>query len=230
MSVGHEIGVIGRQNSVARRAPLTITAVEEFAVGMAQRYVPQTLMASQADLAVACEPPAEVNYYQAAPHVSISPALTFPTASFFSEATRDLGAAVQRVPRYGEREARALFERLFSRHARIASFLSFHSPEARKIPPPELPSLQSGDSAAGARPVERVLPEVKIEKASQDAPQESHPPSHEFSDKDRGSRPLLAAESKPVVLAAPEVRRVAEQVMREINHRVTAQRERLGRR
>ncbi len=34
----------------------------------------------------------------------------------------------------------------------------------------------------------------------------------------------------PVTLGAPEIRRVADQVMREIDHRVVARRERLGKR
>ena len=52
----------------------------------------------------------------------------------------------------------------------------------------------------------------------------------EAVEKDWGTRLPLAVEAKPMVLAAPEVKRVAEQVMQEIQHRVIAQRERVGRR
>ena len=224
-----EIGVIRRQESVAQGAPPTIAAAEEFAAGVTLRYAPRAMMASQADIALAWEAPAEINYYQDA-RAGAAPSLTIQNSIVFPDVHRESSAA-SAAPRFGEKDAEQLFERLFSRHARVASFPSHALPERPSAAAPGMPSGRWGDSrASGTQPVDRALPlspAARIAPASRDKKTSAQP---ELSERGWGTPSVPPAESKPVVLAPPEVRRVAEQVMREINHRVLAQRERLGRR
>jgi hypothetical protein len=224
------VGVVRAQESVAAYPPSTIAEAAEFTAGLAERYAPRSVMASRADLAVAWEPPAEINYYQDAPQVSVSPSVTIEETRVFSRVTRDLVDASEEVRRFGESEARALFERLFSRRARVAPFLSPPVPAGRQILAPGMPPARTMDVESRAQAVERTLartvPPSTLPASRGDAP-EGRPDVREMA---WGSRPLPPAEPKSMVLDAPEVRRVAEQVMREIDHRVIAQRERTRRR
>jgi hypothetical protein len=225
-----EIGVIRAQESVAKHAPLTIAEATEFTAELAERYAPQSVMVSRADLALAWEPPAAIDYYHDAPQIAISPSVTIEETYLFSGVTRELAAAAEDGGRYGESEARALFERLFARHTRVASFLSFPVTEAGQTLAPGMPPVRPTAGEPRAQAVERTLPGTVPENAPPARMGEDAKARPEVRDMGWGSRPLLLAEPKPVVLAAPEVRRVAEQVMREINHRVIAQRERMRRR
>jgi hypothetical protein len=225
-----EIGVIRAQHSVASYPPRTIAAATDFAAELAQRYAPPSLLTSRADLTLALEPPAEINYYQSAPQVSVSPSVTIEETNLFSGVTREVVTAPADPRPYGANEARALFERLFSRHARVASFLSFPVPAARQTLAPGAPPAESSGGESRAQAVGRTLPGSAPANALPAANEEAPKAQPEVREVGWGSRPLLRAEPKPVILAAPEVRRVAEQVIREISHRAIAQRERMGRR
>jgi hypothetical protein len=228
--VHSRIGIIDEQKSIARSWPQTVTAVAQFADCVAERCAPGRMIASQADLALACEPPAEVNFYYSEPQLRYAPSITVDRRSSFAEIPREVPTAGQRAERFGEREARALFDRLFTRQTRVSSLQSFAAPKAQTRSMAELPALQRADRSSSAVPVARVLPKAPAIALKEGSGEGGHAPRIEAVEKEWGTRLALPVVAKPVVLAAPEVKRVAEQVMQEIQHRVIAQRERVGRR
>jgi hypothetical protein len=224
------IGVIDEQKSVASLWPQTVAAVAEFADSVAERSAPGRLMVSQADLALACEPPTEINVYYGEPQLRFTPSITVDGRSSFAQIPKELSAAGQRGERFGEREARALFDRLFTRQTRVSILESFVTPKAKTRNMAEFPALLRTDRSSSAEPVARVLPKAPAIALKEVSGEVGHAPRMEAVEKEWGTRMPSPVEAKPVVLAAPEVKRVAEQVMQEIQHRVIAQRERVGRR
>jgi hypothetical protein len=230
MNLHSPIGIIEEQKSIARSWPQTVAAVAEFADCLVERCAPSRIIASQADLALACEPPAEINIYYDEPQLRVAPSITVDRRSSFAEIPRELPTAGQRGERFGEREARALFDRLFMRQTRVSSLPSFAAQKTQTHSMPEFPALQRADRMSAAVPVVRVLPKAQAISLKEVPGEGRHTSRNEAVEKDWGTRLTLPVEPKPVVLAAPEVKRVAEQVMQEIQHRVIAQRERVGRR
>ena len=230
MSLDSKIGIIDEQESIARLWPKTVAAVAQFAGCVAERCVPGRFIASRADLALAWEPPAEINIYYGEPQLRFAPSITVNRRSSFAEVAREFPIAGQRGERFGEREARTLFDRLFTRQTRVSSLEASAAPKAPTRSMPEFPALQLADLGAGAVPVARVLPKAPPIELKEGLGDSAHALRTEAVEKEWGTRPTVAVEAKPVVLAAPEVKRVAEQVMQEIQHRVIAQRERVGRR
>ena len=224
------IGIIDEQKSIACSWPQTVAAVAGFADCVAERSTPRRMMVSQADLALACEAPTEINVYYGEPQFRFAPSITVDRRSPFAEIPRELSVAGQRGERFGEREARALFDRLFTRQTRFSSLESFAAPKAQTRSMPEFPALLRADRSSSAEPVARVLPKAPAIAPKEVSGEGGHTPRTEAVEKEWGTRMPLPVEAKPVVLAAPEVKRVAEQVMQEIQHRVIAQRERVGRR
>jgi hypothetical protein len=230
MNLQHSsIGIIEEQKSIACSWPQTVATVAEFADCLAERCAPSRIIASQADLALACEPPAEINIYYGEPQLRFAPSITVDRRSSFAEIPRELPAAGHRG-RFGEREARALFDRLFTRQTRVSSLPSFAASKAQTRSMPEFPALLRADRMSSAVPVARVLPKTQAIALKEASGEGGHTSRMEAVEREWGTRLALPVEPKSVVLAAPEVKRVAEQVMQEIQHRVIAQRERVGRR
>jgi hypothetical protein len=228
--VHSRIGIIDEQKSIARSWPQTVAAVSQFADCVAERCAPGRMIASQADLAMACEPVTEINVYYGEPQFRFVPSIAVDRRSTFAEIPREVPGVGQRAERFGEREARALFDRLFTRRTKVSSLEPFAAPNAQTRSMAEFPALQRADRSSSAIPVARILPKaaaIELKEASGEGGRTSR---IEAVEKEWGTRLTLPVEAKPVVLAAPEVKRVAEQVMQEIQHRVIAQRERVGRR
>lgn len=225
-----DIGVI-RPVVPRSQMPRTIGSAAAFAAAIAQRYAPQAVMVTHADLAVAWQVPDQVNYVAAAPRIDIAPTVTVEEHNVFIQAARDVAAAsgTEQVS-FGEAEASALFARLFSRQGRVATFA------AAAVPAP-LAAASANPFVVGPRDpvesvaaVERSLPQAPVDE---DRPMRHDPVSRPHivhRDDGWGTPPMLPPEPKPITLPAPEIRRVAEQVMREIDHHITARRERLGKR
>jgi len=224
------IGMIDEQRSIASSWPQTVAAVARFAEGFAERCAPGRMIASQADIALACAPPAEINYYYGDPQLRFAPSITVDRRSGIAESARALPDGGRRGERFGEREARALFDRLFTRQTRVSSLPTFATAKAQTRSLPEFPAVLRGDRASSAVPVARVLPKAAAIVGAEISKEGGTPSRMEGVDKGWGTPLALPVEAKPVVLAAPEVRRVAEQVMQQIQDRVIAQRERVGRR
>lgn len=223
------IGVI-RKQSVPAAAPLgTVAAAEAFASRIASCYLPARFSASRAELALAYEPAPQVNYFQSA-QVDVAPSVTIHDHHAFAAVPRQTAVANGEAQGFGEAQAAALFERLFSRHKRTASFAEKGMPV--EPAPAGSPGTQPIPSFPVdlSRAVERILPRP----ATADRPSARAKEPRLFdggnSDAGWGTRAILPATPKPFTLAEPEVKRVADQVMREIDHRVIARRERMGKR
>ena len=253
-----EIGIIRRDEIPVHRAPSSVAATEAFAATFEQRYVPRAVIASRADLALAWDPPARIDYFFNSPRIEISPAATVEERYVFAGLAKDLPHVPETAVGYGEAEAGALFERLFSRHMRVAPFDPPHETACWREP------VRRAAATSPPRPgaVERIVPRViTVEKPSAAADKTAVIPaaaretgwetatpitSPAATDKSWGTAAPIASlaehdmgwgtpfafseTSKPLILPAPEIKRVAEQVMREIDRRVVARRDRIGRR
>jgi hypothetical protein len=213
------IGMIEEQRSIASSWPHTVAAMARFAEGFGERRAPGRMIASQADLALAYSPAAEINYFYGDPQLRFAPSITVDRQSGFAQSARMLSDDGQRGERFGEREARALFDRLLTRQTRVSSLPSFVAAKAQTRSLPEM----------HADHVARVLPKTTI-AAPEISEEGGRAARRDAVEKGWGTPLALPVEARPVVLAAPEVRRVAEQVMQQIQDRVIAQRERVGRR
>jgi hypothetical protein len=242
-----EIGVIQRQEIAARSAPGTVVATEAFAVAIAERYAPRAVTVSCADMALAWEPPAEINYFNSSPRIEISPTINIEDRYLFGAASavsRDLPGAPAAPAGSSEAAAGALFERIFSRHIRVTAF---------EPPPRTDPSGERGrraiDMPRQTDAVERIVHRAMVGEKAAASPSPAEPaaalpvaaresawgmPAPAFSPSARetgwGSPFAFPEAPKALTLPAPEIKRVAEQVMREIDRRVIARRERTGKR
>lgn len=224
------IGVINREDAPAQHTPRTVTGAEAFAAAVAQRYMVSFATALRAELAFAWQPPGEINYFHDSPRINISPTLIIQEWQKFAGVSKVLARTQETADGYGEAEASALFRRLFSRQMRVAAFVSPRGPETAVAINSDPAFAGPLDNLRRAAVVERALPRPA---ATDDfsAPTEGAPlvqPS--AREMEWASRPMFPSEPKPITLPAPEIRRVTEQVMREIDHRIVARRERLGKR
>ena len=220
------IGVIGRREQAAVGAPPTVAAVVAFAASVMARHAPQTMYADHLDMALARPSDAsQVNHFHAGPRIGLSAELTVHDHALFPQTTQVMAAPRRQGAGFGEAETRALFERLFSRRARLSAL-----DERRAPPPPDVLAKAPSASVEPSSRVERVLPRPAAPPA---APEAAGPPPRidpATVASDWGAPIPPPAQPKPVVLAAPEIRRVANQVIREIDHRISARRERMGER
>ena len=222
------IGVIRKQCAPASRPPRTVAASDAFAARIAGHYSAGRLTASRAELALAYEAPVQVNYFQNA-RLDIVPSVVMHDYPASAPEPRET-AAVPEGARFGEAQAAALFERLFSRQKRVAAFAGNGLPKA--VGPNGAQEMRPMPFSAAKNPeaVERVFRRpASIEKAEgrTGGAREIESTTPEMG---WGSRPILPTAPKAFTLPEPEVKRVADQVMREIDHRVIARRERMGRR
>jgi hypothetical protein len=253
-----DIGVIRRDEIPVQCAPPSVTTTEAFAGALEQRYTPRAVIASRADLALAWEPPAQIDYFYNSPRIEISPTVTVEERYVFAGLAKDLRHVPKTAVRYGEAEAGALFERLFSRHMRVAPFDPPHETAwwrepvrpGAATPPPRLGTVERivpramtvEKSSAAADKTAVITPAARATRwetatpitspAATDKSWGTAAPIASLAEHDMGwGTPFAFSEtSKPLILPAPEIKRVAEQVMREIDRRVVARRERIGRR
>ncbi len=219
------IGVIRRQQSTAQQAPGGTASAAAFWETMTGRYGSSAVTVSGADLALAWDPVSEVHHHHQSVRAWTLPAISFGQQNTFVAAPREF-AVESAGARYGDAEASALFGRLFSRHTRVAAF----DGPGGTAPDGQTAERQRAAAAQAPESVERVLsrpraaaePAVTIERAM--------PLPSSAGDTGWGTPVPFAESAKPVSLPAPEIRRVADQVMREIDNRLTARRERTGRR
>jgi hypothetical protein len=221
------IGVIRKQNAPASRPPRTIAASAAFASQIAHRCTPRRFTASRAELALAYELPAQVNYFQSA-RMDIAPSVTIHDHLALPAIVRGLAGRAESAPVFGEAQARALFERLLSRHKRVAAFMESGAAPAAQAH--GFPTTRPFSPATIIDAVERILPRTAASQPSADSVGSAQMTASAGADTGWGSRASLPVAPKPFALPEPEVKRVAEQVIREIDHRIIAQRERMGRR
>jgi hypothetical protein len=225
------IGVIQKRSEPAFPSPRTVAAADEFASRIARRYLAGELTVSRAELALAYQFPDEINHFQES-HLHIATQVTLHDHGFFAPVRREMAVASESPRETGGTQVTKLFERLFSRRARVASL----QPNAPAIPPHDRSQRDQRDqrplpgfAMAAPEPVARILravaPEPSLDRAAKPAATSAPAP-----DPGWGSPISLPAASKPFTLPAAEVKRVTEQVIREIDHRIIARRERMGKR
>jgi hypothetical protein len=183
-----------------------------FAARLARRHAAEVMTASRADLVLARRPEGYVSHFHTAPRIEVFTAV--PTTLVAPQSIAD---------GFGEVEASALFQRLFARGTRISTLAS---PSESSIPA----RSNSREWLPRSSVVERILPRPTVRENAPTASASAHASRQPVREQEWGARPIPSAEVKPITLAAPEVRRVADQVLREIDHRIVAQRERSGRR
>jgi hypothetical protein len=217
------IGVIGRREGATAGAPPTVRAVAAFAAAVWARHAPRTLYADHLDMALARPEAAHVSHVHAGPRIGLTAELTFNHHAPLQGSAQAAATSRRQGGGFGEAQARAVFERLFSRHARISAL-----DEHRATPLPDIPAKAPATLAAAPGRTERVLPRRSAPPIAA-ASTGPGPGTEKATVAAEWGVPFSAtAPPKQVVLAPPEIRRVADQVIREIDHRISAQRERLG--
>jgi len=206
------MGIIPPQEVPAARVPPTVAAVAAFAARLARRHRAEAVSISRADRALASRPAGNVGHFHAGPRIGV-----------FTAVSTTLPGPLRNADGFGEAQAAALFQRLLSRSTRVPTVAS-------RAEPPVHSRATSRDRLPRLGAVERILPRSPTRDTAVTMAASSHPSQQPVREQPWGSRCIPSAEAKPITLAAPEVRRVADQVILEIDHRLAAQRERLGRR
>jgi hypothetical protein len=225
------IGVVEKHEEFARPALKTVAAAEAFADAIAARYAAHAFTASRAELALAYDAPAQLHnsysHFHGGPEVSISPAVSIYEQRTFTGIAREIAGTTERSD-YGEVQAAALFERLFSRRTRVEAFVSPR--ETTRLSD----SMHTAKAMLATIPqsdvVERIMPRATFADKSSARVEHSSAIPAAARDSGWGTPAAFPELPKPVTLPAPEIKRVAEQVMREIDRRVIARRERMGKR
>ncbi len=216
-------GVIQKRKGPLWPAPRTVAAADAFAGAIAARYAANGFTSSGVERALAFEPQPQVNYFQDAPKIDVFPQIAIHEHHSFPATTREMAAAPA---------ASGIFDRLFSRQTRVAAFDPARSQQSPRPGDLMAPILRDVESAPQARGIERVLPRAAGTPADKPAGTSAagRSASRPALDTGWGTPPAIPQQPAPITLPAPEIRRVADQVMREIDHRIIAQRERMGRR
>jgi len=200
-----------------------------FASKVGERYQPRAFIASRADLALAHETPGQINTFYGGPQIEISPEINF-QEHYFLDGRQAETRVIER-----------LFHRLFSRQTRVLRFdvptqnvaearatnsttrsardmAEAHGTNSKRQP------FQGAGEEAGR--VERSLPRLFAGGAAEKPPLDVVPSPANFAG---WGTPIAAQEAaRPVILGAPEIQRVAKQVLREMDHQFRARRERTG--
>jgi hypothetical protein len=222
-----EIGVIQKRTRPLWPAPGTVAAADAFAETVALKYAASRITASGVELALAYEPPRQANYFQNGSQIDVFPVVNIHARGAVGGTVREpVKSRAALSSGYGQAQAEALFERLFSRHARVAAFASNSSPQAARPNDLIAPIIRKAGATGSPASIERVLPRAALAEATTQSPA----PARRDAVRDPGwGTPFSSpAQPAPVSLPAPEIRRVADQVMRELDHRLVARRERMG--
>jgi len=221
-------GVIDKTVRTALPVP-TVTTTAVLAAAIADRYGSHRVTVSGVELALAYDAPGELNYFQEAPQITIAPHVSVGERRPFAPVVREIPAMLAGSREFGPAQAELLFERLFSRRARVPSFAAPRDREPQRTGESTLGSDLRRITARDVEVVERILPRPP---AMEKAPEVAEPVAMRpvLRGEERPAPVSTAAPFKSVTLAPPEIKRVAEQVIREIDHRIVARRERMGRR
>jgi hypothetical protein len=219
------IGVIQKRKGAVFGPPRTIARLAAFARRMASIHLPGELTVSQAELALAYGIRENITYSQHT-RVEIAPSFSFRDHFSFPTTARE-AAAVRQAPRSLDKaQATALFRTLFSRHERVVTFVNGASPIPVPLPVEKRP-LAPDFPAPAAERIERVLVESR---APERRPAEISTAQTLRAEPGWGSPLSPPTSPKPFTLPPAEVKRVTDEVIREIDHRTIARRERMGRR
>jgi hypothetical protein len=240
------IGAVDKEKIPRRTAPASVLSLETFAHELSERYQPRAFIASRADLALAYQTPGQMNTYYGGPRIEISPEVNF-NEYFFATALRSQSrsqAAVARPSRTETLVIERLFHRLFSRQIRAPQF---HAPAPEVTDQIRLPQFGVPGENLAKRSVanseQASLHSVAMQATRADRVlarpfsaqlQEAEPPASKTlpsRTQDSGwGTPIATRDSiRPVSLSAPEIQRVTQQVIREMDHQFRARRERTGR-
>ena len=200
--------------------PPVAAAACQFNEQLAQRYAPQSLIASSAHLALEWAQAAQTNFFREDLHFDYSPSFTFQA----SHSGLDSKSAVPGKEEFGVKQAGILFERLFRSRQRRSAFDAMAAPAN--------PLSTSTSPAALPIKVERVLPKrpVALEATARKPVSERAEDLTPATVAGWGTPVNLPSAPQTFTLPPPEVRRVADRVLREMDRRLTASRERMGRR
>ena len=150
------IGVVGQHGTFDWPALKTVAAAEAFTEAIAGRYASAPITASRVELALAYEAPAQINYFQSGPEIGISPVVTIHEQRTFAAIAREIAATAERSEGYGEAQAAALFERLFSRRTRVSAFVPPR--ETAQPGDPAVPDRRMIETPPRPEAVERIVP------------------------------------------------------------------------
>jgi hypothetical protein len=219
-------GVIARRAAKTAFIPAGARAAAALAVALTRRHDRQPFVA-RADFALARPAFFTTLLNQHFPRISLAQNLTLRHQSLFPPAAKTLPQNPSATARFGAAEASALFQNFLARQARVSALVPTTATPFASATAAQTPSLQQQT----ALKIPRELPK----RARQ--PQDSAPsitaamPPPALREQDFGGPRLVPPPPPPpTILPAPEIKRVAAQVMHEIEHRLTANRERLGRR
>lgn len=212
------IGAIEKRIGPAFAPPRSVAASHDFIRRLTLRYLARPLTVSRAELALAYPPPREINYHQ---HPHLTASLQVNIDDHFAPVPREMVIAPELVEQAREPQVSKLFKRLFSRYTRAVAF-----PSSAMQPTPRTTIAAGKPQLPGFSPSTTPEPVARILRASA---QETSPQSP-TTDPGWGTPFTPVPAPKPFTLPISEVKRVTDEVIREIDHRIIARRERFGRR
>jgi hypothetical protein len=219
------IGALRQPEPHVWRVMKTVMSTQDFVTSVIERHSAQNVTASHVEMALAQLSSSQANYFKAISQLDVAANLAFHEQTLYP-VVRDRSSNVESSERYSDAKAAALFEKLFSRRSRISAPVSTEVTRVHEA---------RGNSPAPKMPDHFKL--VQQERASDrcfngnlvrvGSTHESPAPK---LDSGWGTPAVFPQATVSPALPPNEVRRVADQVIREIDRRVVANRERMGRR
>ena len=225
MQMKWEIGALRQREPQGWHATKRVMSTQDFATSVIERHSARNVTASHVEMALAQLSSSQAYYLQATSQLDVAANLAFQEQKLFPF-VRDRSSNVESSEHYSDAKAAALFEKLFSRRSRVSSPVS---PEVTRVhqarvnsPAPKVPDhfKPVQQERASDRSFNRNMVRVASIRES---------PATKL-DSGWGTPAVFPEATVFPALPPNEVRRVADQIIREIDRRVVANRERIGRR
>jgi hypothetical protein len=212
-----KIGSISAHEETTAPVPEAVRATKSLVASVARRYLGNSITASRVEMALALQQPMQINHFQEGSQFDLSASVTLEERFALERIATESAEKKDESEEYSAAKIAALFERLFSRRIRLASSIPIEC------------SWHNTINTAPA-PINKRRSELPESFAPQGKTQSDsfHQLPAFTRDVGWGTPAAFPEHAKPATLPPPEIKRVTDQVMREIDRRIVARRERMG--
>jgi len=221
-----KIGAFRQREAHAWHFLQTVMSTENFLTSVTERNSARNVTASHVEMALAHLPSSQANYFQATSQLDVAANLAVHKQNLYPVIVRDRSSLDESGERYSDAKAAALFEKLFSRRTRISSPVSTQVTRVQEARV-NRPVLKTSDHL---EPMQQAVVSDRSSNGNLVRVSSTHESPATKLDSGWGTPAVFPRAAISPTLPPNEVKRVAEQVIREIDRRVVANRERMGRR